>query len=340
MKYSTLKETILALAGAGHPAPAFIQGAPGGGKTSLCLDVAESLGIPRDDAMRTLFRPSLHDPVDLIGVPHVVDGATHWAVPSIIREANAQAEKHGRAVLIWDELPQAATMMQNAIAGALLDRRLGDHIIHPSVLQVATGNDTTHNAGANRILTQLGNRVMTVKLDFDIDELCMHLLQAGIDPVKVAFLRYRPELANAFDPSRHTNPTPRSWDAVFRLPDTLPEGARFEVIAGLVHEGPAAEYMAFVRAASALPSKDDILTRPDSAPVPNDDDPGAQYAAAALAVSCASIKTMPQVTRYVARLPKDLQMMFYMDAPAKSPEIRRTSEYINWATSTGVELLI
>lgn len=41
----------------------FVQGAPGNGKTSLATAAFDKLGIPRQNQI--VFRPSLHDPVDL-----------------------------------------------------------------------------------------------------------------------------------------------------------------------------------------------------------------------------------------------------------------------------------
>lgn len=65
LSFTDAKTAINATIEAGDYTPTYLVGPPGVGKTSLALDVAEHFGIPRTVAEACMFRPSLHDPVDL-----------------------------------------------------------------------------------------------------------------------------------------------------------------------------------------------------------------------------------------------------------------------------------
>src|SRR5690242_15541870 len=94
------RELSVAVLSANPQQSIYVQGAPGNGKTSLIYAVAKDLGIPKNHVI--IFRPSLHDPVDLLGIPHVNgDKCTHWAPPTWVH-----ALKTGRFMLGIDELPQ------------------------------------------------------------------------------------------------------------------------------------------------------------------------------------------------------------------------------------------
>lgn len=252
--------TIMAAVAAANPSQAlYLSGPPGVGKTTICFDLAERLGLPPERVL--LFRPSLRDPVDLLGVPSVdpQTGTTAFNPPL---ELQRFAEGSGRGLIIWDELAQGSAMMQNAIAGALLDRELGGLRLDSSVIQVATGNRLADKAGANRVVSQLANRVLHLEVEVDVQRWTRWALGAGIPPKLIGFLQLRPELLLDFDPNRFSNPTPRAWEMVARIPDAIAAVERLyhTAVQGLVGEGAAAEWCGI----RALPMPDigEILADP------------------------------------------------------------------------------
>lgn len=309
-----------------NPAQAvLILGAPGCGKTDISHALADHFELPRDRVL--LFRPSLRDPVDLMGVPSVNSGSTKFNPPAELLQF---AEGTGKGLIIWDELPQAVTQMQNAIAGCLLDRVLGDLRLDPEVMQVATGNRTTDKAGANRIVSQLGNRVMHLELDVHLDDWCKWAFTHDIDPLLIAFVRLRPDMLNDFDPSRLSNPTPRSWALVSKSADpSLPRDLFYESVAGLVGQGPAAEYVGFRDMAAKMPNIDAILMNPSSADIP--DEVGVKYAVCSAIAARTTMDNFGRAMEYLERMPVEFSTMVIKDCMIKNPEVTNTKAFTRWA---------
>ena len=76
MKYSDIKQSVLANFARGNRLVPFIEGKPGGGKSSLARDIIQTLGIKPERV--TEFNPSLRDPVDIMGVPRTDGAVTNW----------------------------------------------------------------------------------------------------------------------------------------------------------------------------------------------------------------------------------------------------------------------
>lgn len=305
----------------------YISGAPGLGKTSMVYDVAGQLGIPKDRVL--LFRPSLRDPVDLMGVPSVVNDQTRWNPPA---ELAAFREGTGPGLILWDELPQAVTQMQNAAAGALLDWQLGPLKLDHRVVQLATGNRTTDKAGANRVVSQLGNRVLHIELEAHLDDWCQWAFGHGIDPLLIAFLRLKANLLHDFNPDRLSNPTPRSWEMVSRSCDTtLARDAFMLSVQGLVGEGAAVEYVAFRDLAAKMPNIDAILTSPATADIPTD--PGVLYAVSSSLAARATKDNFERVCTYIERLPSaEFSVMTVKDAITRDATLASCPAFVRWAT--------
>ena len=233
-------------------------------------------------------------------------------------------------MIMWDELPQAITQMQNAAAGCLLDWVLGPLKIDRKVVQLATGNRTQDKAGANRVVSQLGNRVMHLELEAHLDDWCTWAFGAGIDPLLIAFLRLRPNMLHDFLPDRLSNPTPRSWEMVSTSVDvSMPRDAQMLACAGLVGEGAAAEYIGFRDLASKMPSIDAILVQPTKAEVPTE--PGVLYAVCtALAMRCTKAN-FDRVMSYLDRLPVEFSTMAVKDAITKDATITSSPAFTAWA---------
>lgn len=302
-----------------------IEGTPGSGKTDLCTQVAHALGV--SDNRIFIFRPSLHDPVDLMGVPSVVNGATVWNTPADFAQF---AEGTGPGVIIWDETNQGITMMQNAIAGAMLDKFIGPLRLDRQVIQISTGNRAKDKAGSKDLPTQLGNRVNRILAEAGLDDWCSWAMANGVDPMGVAFIRLRPGLLNDFDPNRQTNPTPRSWTQLFtKIPSTLPRDLYLYAAEGYVGEGPATEWVAAKDMMQKMPSIDYILMQPDKAEVPAE--PAIQYAVST-ALGLRPADTFERAMPYMERMPKEQQMLYVSDmVRIHKAAVQNTKTFIDWS---------
>ena len=290
----------------------YLSGPPGVGKTSICFTVAEQLDIPQERIL--LFRPSLRDPVDLMGVPSVSNGATSFNPPAELAQFR---EGTGPGLIIWDELAQGSVMMQNAIAGCLLDRELGGLHLDREVMQVATGNRTSDRAGANRVVSQLANRVLHLSVEVTLDDWTRWALSNSVDPLLVAFIRLRPALLFDFDPDRFCNATPRSWEMVSRLPSSLQadDSLYQTAVSGLVGEGAAAEWVGTRHIMGRMPNIQSLLSDPLGSEVPSE--AAVRFAVATAMTRHVSEASLGAAMQYMARMPKEFEALF-MDLLVKS----------------------
>ena len=301
-----------------------LSGPPGVGKTSIVYEAAAKAGIPADRVL--LLRPSLMDPVDLLGLPVETDGATSFHPPANLL---AFREGTGPGVILIDELPQSSIAMQNALGGLLLDLLLGALKIDSRVARISTGNRVQDKAGASRILSQIGGRILHLEIGVSLDEWCKWAINNGVDPLVIAFMRLRPNLLHDFDPDRLSNPTPRTWEMVSRLPTTLPEHTYMAGCAGLVGEGAAAEWVGTRKFLNQMPSIDGILAHPQSYPVP--EEPVIKYAVASALAQRVTHTPFDAGLQYMTRLPAEFQVLFASLADSRDKTLLDGPTFTQWA---------
>ena len=246
--------------------PVYLWGPPGVGKSSVVKQVTESLNLGLVDVRATLL-----DPVDLRGLPRLTKDSAVWCPPAFL-------PKGGSGILFLDELAQAPPLVQAACLQLVLDRRLGEYELPEGWSVVAASNRTEDRAGTHRLISPLLNRFVHVDLEVSVDDWQSWAVKAGIVAEVRAFVRFRPALLFQFDAASQPRafPTPRSWHAVSDvLPRTSPQ-LLHAIVAGCVGDGPAAEFLGFLRLYRELPDLDGVLKSPDSSPVPRE--PAVLYA--------------------------------------------------------------
>lgn len=322
VKYSDIKQSVLAIFGQTASIVPFIKGSPGTGKTALAVDIFRSLDI--DDERILVLRPSLRESVDFLGVPQVVGAVSQWSPPAEIHQL-----QQGRWGVLIDELSDASVSVQNVMCGLIFDRQVGRVVFSPDVYLIATGNRTRDKSGANRVVSKLSNRTLNLQFDADLDDWIDWAQEAGIDPLLIRFLRFRPALLNAFDPDMESSPTPRQWEKVSRIPTALERGCYIELLSGLVGEGAAAEYLGFREIIGHLPDTGDVLRYPQRAPVPRD--PALLYAYVGALAEVCDAENFDQVALYLRRLPPEFGVMLVRDALKRCPALRQSRAYLRWA---------
>lgn len=315
--------------------PVMIHGSPGVGKSDVVRQAAIKRGVDLID-----LRLSQLDPVDLRGVPSVdkKTKTTAWNVPEFLPTS-------GHGILFLDEINSAAQATQAAAYQLVLDRKLGDYTLPEGWDIIAAGNRTTDRAIVNQMSTALKNRFSHINYEVSNDDWCDWALKNNISIEVLGFIRFRPMLLNEFekrnDSAEETKrlaklkdaqafATPRSWEFVSKVAAQNPdESIEYELYSGIVGEGCAAEFTAYLKYYRSLPNLDALLMSPDKAEVP--EEPATLYALATGLASKTTKDNIERVVQYTLRMPAEFQVLLMKDAVVRDPGLTNTKAFNTWA---------
>ena len=300
----------------------FLEGPPGGGKSSLVHQA-----VKRHDMGMIDMRLADRDPVDLRGVPVVVDMATAWAT-----SGELPRDPDWQGVLFIDELPQGTPMVQNAISQLVLDRRIGDYLLPQGAIIIAAGNPKSSKAASHDIPRHLANRFVFVSVETDLQGWSTWAAKNNIRPEITSFFHTHDNLLHAFDPTQKVNPTPRSWAYASEILGLdLPPSIRMKTLAGAVGEGAATMFEGHLRLWEQVPDTSVIITDPDNAPVPEGRNaPGITYALVAKLAREMDKKTVPPIITYIRRLAPEFGVVCVRDATARDETLAEVKAMQQW----------
>jgi hypothetical protein len=327
MKPSKLYEALHALIG--ERVPLHIWGPCGVGKSQIVGQVATDLEYNFLDVRAVQL-----DPVDLRGLPRIASDQTEWVPPKFLPTT-------GKGILFLDELTSAPQMTQAGCYQLVLDRRLGEYLLPDGWVVIAAGNPASERGVHFAMPRPLRNRFVHLELEADLDDWCKWAVKARIRPEIIAFLRFKPELLHAADTTADANawPTPRSWEmasnvlcgvAKRRNAVLLSGTSEFEaqLLDGTVGEGTTSELIGFLRQFRQLPSIDEILLNPTTAPVPTET--SAQIAVATALGRVMTDNSIGRGLTYLDRMPTEMRVMAVRDAAAREVAITHTPEFIQF----------
>lgn len=323
MRATLLKETIKSLFPITRTLS--IEGAPGGGKTTIVHEVAQELDIPCIERhMPTML-------VEDFGILYP-DGSPDsqrlsYRLPDWF-PVKGKAPEQG--ILLFDDRNQAGPDLQKVLANICQARTLHGVPMPDGWMVVSTGNRQSDRAGANRVLSHLRNRETVLELETHLDDWTAWAINHGVKPEVISFIRFRPGLLHDFDPQRDQNATPRAWvDGVSDVLGTVPAEAEFECFKGAVGEGAAAEFVGFVRIFRKLPNPDAILLNPTTADVPKD--PATLYALSGALAQRATESNFERVCQYSERMPPEFSVLTVSYAARRNPDLANTQAFTKWS---------
>jgi len=338
MRPSTLKATLKAMIQGGKNI--YIEGSPGLGKTQIVQQAIKELG----ENFHAIFRhgPTMQ-PEDLALPFRSPDGRLDFARAGWI-PLHGDYDPDKRVVLFVDELAQADHAVQKTLRNLIQEREAYGVKLHNQFSFVSTGNGTAHRAGANRLLSHLQNSMCKLKFEVQLDDWCLWALDNNIRPEVIAFLRFRPDCLNEFDPKRDVNPTPRVWAE--GVNDTLvmvehgeiPAEAEYEIVEGYVGEGAAVEFKAFVSMYRKLPNPDAVIMQCDTYPVPQE--ANVLYALSGALAHRATDNNLEQIIKFSDRIPAEFSVLILLDAIRRNPQLQSTKAFTNWAITRGSSVLM
>jgi len=337
MRPNTLKATLKALIASGKNV--HIEGSPGLGKTQLVHQAAQELG-PK---YHVVFKhgPTMQ-PEDLALPRSNGDRLSFARADWLPLTGDFDEGKH--VVVFIDEMAQADASVQKSLANLMQEREAYGVALHDKLSFITTGNRASDRAGANRILSHLRNRMVTLKFEPSLDDWCQWALDNGVRMEIVSFLRFRPDQLNDFDPMRDLNPTPRMWaenvnDIVADVEQgVIPAEAEFECYEGCVGEGAATQFASFMKMYRKLPNPDAVLMQPDTYPVP--EEASVRYALSGALAHRATEDNFDAVVTFAKRLPAEFAVYTLLDATRKNPALQNTKAFTNWAITDGSKVLM
>ena len=299
------------------------------GKSSIYAETAKRLGYTLYDV-----RVSGRDPVDLLGMPQIVDGLTRFCAPAFL------PRKKGKSILFLDEINRGTQMLLNLGLQLVLDGRCGDYVLPEGCVVMAAGNPET-DPGVIRMSSAMRLRFSHLDLELHHDQWAAWAIKNNIDPMVIAFVRFRPELLHNFDFKARVSPNPRGWEFVSKLltellPDMASPTFDTAILQGMVegNVGKAAgiEFAGFSRLHKNLPSIDAILLDPNHTQVPKD--PGAMYAVSSALARRASPTNLGRIMTYLQRMPVEYDILAIKTAIGRNNgELSHTPEYTKWAVA-------
>jgi len=323
MRATLLKETIKSLFPITRTLS--IEGAPGGGKTTIVHEVAQELGVPCIER---------HMPTMLVEDFGILfpDGSSDnqrlsYRLPDWFPVKGKAPE---RGILLFDDRNQAGPELQKVLANICQARTLHGVPMPDGWMVVSTGNRQSDRAGANRVLSHLRNRETVLELETHLDDWTAWAVNHGVKPEVISFIRFRPGLLHDFDPQRDQNATPRAWvEGVSDVLGTVPAEAEFECFKGAVGEGAAAEFVGFVRIFRNLPNPDAILLNPTTADVPAD--PATLYALSGALAQRATDGNMDRFVTYIDRMPPEFSVLSMSMAVRRDSSLANTQAFVRWS---------
>jgi hypothetical protein len=322
MRSSEVAETIFDLHGVLRNI--LITGIPGGGKTSIVKQVAERLGKP----VILKHLPSML--IEDFAVPDMGhDGPTFGYKLNDWFPYQGKPGTENGGILLFDDRSQADATLQKVLAHILLERELHGHKLADGWQIISTGNRQQDRAGANRTLSHLSDRESLLEYETNLDDWCEYAFKKNLNPMIIAFLRFRPGLLHDFDANREKNATPRGWEAVSTMLPYLKPSTEYAVIKGTVGEGAAAEFTGFCKIYRSLPNPDAVLLDPKNSDVPTD--PATLYALTGALASRASATNFERVVTYVSRMPPEFSVLAVKMSCGRDKALTSSPAFQRWA---------
>jgi hypothetical protein len=261
-----------ALLSGGAPLTVVSLGPPGTGKTTTGRYLAEMMtgfvqGKKADanPALCEVLDLSSMLPEDLVGIPWASGDVTRYLPQEWL---SPLCEKGAYGVLVFDDLPAAASQVQVACRQAVLERRIHHMRFARGVFIMVTGNRREDQSGASTLPAHFRNSTLLVSYSPDFQGWEKWYYSQGFDSVIPAFLAWKPAHF-----SRHPREsdgvgafaTPRSWAMLAQILPALEEKEISAVASGLVGSGVALEFDAFRRLRKSLVSPEEVIRDPEKA---------------------------------------------------------------------------
>lgn len=234
-------------------------------------------------------------------------------------------------IVFLDEYMQASMDCRKASSSLALERRTDCHVLPQKWIVSMASNRQQDRSGVGKSIAMLDNRVATIQIEPDLDA-WVNWAEAEDDvhPLAIAFAKFKPGTVFKDEVPSTPGPfcTPRSLVRLSKHIGKLSPHMFLQFAKGMVGEGAAVEFVAFLRVADELPPFDEIVKNPDKVPVPQKID--AQYAAMQMLAHRVTGKTAAAAFKYLSRMSKEFQVAGLQTAMRKTPQIVMVPDFAEW----------
>ena len=326
--------------------PVMIRGRFGIGKSAIVnritrdLDSKEALDALLGPSNKYIgiqivdIRLSQYESVDLRGFPGVnrETGFTVWHAPSTLPFIGNDEFPDDKLILLFFDEATSMTPSVATVAYQLTnEHRCGEHVLKPNVVIVLAGNREDDQGVVNRMPMPLCNRMTWVEAVSDHNIWGEWAQEAGISPVIIAFIHFKPNLLMTYEPGKAEKvvATPRTWEfAADYFVDTMPEEIKWAAISGAIGAGPATELRAFLNVWQKVTPIRDIIANPDKVPVPTAAD--MRYATAISVSGAMSGKNVEPLYTFLKRMQPEMIVLAWQLAGKRDQSLFRTPEFIDF----------
>jgi hypothetical protein len=307
---------------------------PGLGKSSivsqLAVDLGKELNVPF--ANLEFFLNSKEAPdVGGYGLPDEdADGEKIMVWTRAPWMPRANDPQHGFVFL--DEFKQSQHDVQKVSAELLLNGKVNASQLPITYMVLAASNREGDRSGVGRELAFVTNRTMEIYIEPDLDSWVEWAETEGVHWGAIAFAKRRTGLVFQDKVPEKSGPfcTPRSFVAAASLMDEIDPDLFVEAAGGLIGEGTAAEFIAFMRVVDELPEYEQIVKDPMGTKLPKIDRPDALYACMQMVAHNVTPETATPAFKYICRMPREFQIAGLKAALRRSTHILTSKDFAVW----------
>lgn len=191
--------------------PVFIWGPPGIGKSAIFKSIADEMGYRFID-----IRLATKDPSDLSGLPMFEVTEEGKKVTSFAPPAEFLTGVKEKAIILLDELPNAPPAVQNAAYQIVLDGKINQTPLSPTVLVFAAGNRTSDRGQTFTMPVPLEARFIHLEMKPSYSEWEQYALATNHHPTVLGFLgAFKDKLNESVTATTSRGfANPRAWETV------------------------------------------------------------------------------------------------------------------------------
>lgn len=314
----------------------FVVGSPGMGKSSIVRQIAAKHNLYVIDV-----RLSQCDPTDINGFPKIMGNkAGYVPMDTFPVEGDLIPDGYSGWIIFLDEFNSAPPAVQAAAYKLVLDRMVGRYKLHPNTAIVCAGNLETDNAIVNPMSTAMQSRLVHLELIVDAGEFIEYAQQQGFHHYITSYIQFKPNVLYTFkaDHTDNTYACPRTWEFADRLLKVTQDADkdRLPMLAGILSEGVAREFLNFIQIHASLPKPEQIRTSPETVPVPKET--SYLWALTGSIGQNSTKDNFDQMIKYVRRMPKEFQIVTVREAIRRNKELMRHAEMQKWINDSSIEV--